>query len=145
MDDKMAEVYATVKWDTYNDTSRTIEMICTVTHNMRNAQHLAKTWSKYAPKAFLDVVKKEFASEDVSILQQAWEKFVGSTDCLENQDHDKVIAELDEKACVVHVTGQQREVHKISDCLKRDHSRIQEELTKFRMLVSDVTFQKARG
>ena len=40
MDDKMAEVYATVEWDTYSDTSRTIELKCTVTHSMKNAQHL---------------------------------------------------------------------------------------------------------
>jgi len=145
MNNKMAGVYATVKWDTYSDTSRTIELTSTVTHSMKNAQHLAKTWSKDAPNTFLDVCKKEFASEDVSILKQAWKKFLGSSACLENQDHDKVIAEIDAEACVVRVTGQQREVHKISDCLKRDHSRIQEELTQFRKLVSDVTFQKARG
>ena len=130
MDDKMAEVYATVKWDTYSDTSRTIELTCTVTHSMKNAQHLAKTWNKDAPEAFLDVMKKEFASEDVSILQQAWEKFVNCITYTEDQDRDKVVADVDANACIVRVTGQRKEVHNISDRLKRDHSRIQEELKK---------------
>ena len=138
MDDKMAEVYATVEWDTYSDTSRTIELTCTVAHSMKNAQHLAKTWSKDAPKAFLDVMKKEFASEDVSILQQAWEKFVKRITYTEDQDRDKVVANIDANACIVRVTGQRKEVHNMSDRLKRDHSRIQEEITRESEFVTEV-------
>ena len=140
MHDKMAEVevYATVEWDTYSDTSRTIELTCTVTYSMENAQHLAKTWSKDAPKAFLDVVKKEFASEEVIILQQAWEKFVKCIRYTEDEDRDKVVADVDANACIVRVTGQQKEVHKISDRLKHDHSRIQEEITRISKFVTEV-------
>ena len=138
MDDKMAEVYATVEWDTYSDTSRTIELTCTVTHSMKNAPHLAKTWSKDAPVAFLDVLKNQFASEDVSILQGAWEKFVECITYTEDQDRDKVVADVDANACIVRVTGQRTEVHNISDRLKLDHSRIQEDITRVSRLVTEV-------
>ena len=145
MDDKMAEVYATVEWDTYSDTSRTIELTCTVTHSMTNAQQLGKTWNKDAPMAFLDVLKKEFASEEVSILQQAWETFVNCITYTEDQDRDKVVADVDANALTVHVTGQRKEVHYLSDRFKRDHSHIQEELNQLGTLVSDKTCEKARG
>ena len=71
LDDKMTDVAAAVEWGTYSDTSRYVELTCTITHNTKNAQHRAKTWSHDAPKTFMDVVNREFASEDINILQQA--------------------------------------------------------------------------
>ena len=129
--DKMTDVAATIEWDSYSDTSRTIELTCTITHNMKNAQHLAKTWLQDAPKIFLDVLDREYASEDIDTLQER----IGYVDDL---DPSKIHVDVDQDACVVHVTGGRTEVEDVCSRLKRDHSHVQEEMTRAATIVTEV-------
>ena len=138
VDDKMADVAAAVEWDTYSDISRSIELTCTITHNMKNAQHLAKTWSQEAPKMFMDVLNREFASEDINILQQAWRTFVERTGYVTGLDPSRVHVDVDEDACVLYVSGHRNDVEDLFSRLKRDHKHVQEEMTRATKIVTEV-------
>ena len=77
VDTEMAKVEALVEWETYNDTSNSIELTCTISHNMKNAQTMVKTWSKTASKTFLDVLANNFVSQQIETVDANWEPFMG--------------------------------------------------------------------
>ena len=138
VDNKMADVSAAVEWGSYSYISRSIELTCTITHNMKNAQHLAKTWSQDAPKIFLGVLDREYASEDIDTLQQAWERFAERIGYVDDLDPSNVHVDVDQDACMVHVTGRISEVEGVCSRLKRDHSQVQEEMTRAATIVTEV-------
>ena len=138
VDDKMADVAAAVEWGSYSDISRSIELRCTITHNMKNAQHMAKTWSQDAQKIFLDVLDREYASENIDTLQEVWGRFAERIGYVDDLDPSKVHVDVDQDACVVHVTGRINEVEGVCSRLKRDHSQVQEEMTRAATIVTEV-------
>ncbi|KAI0242558.1 hypothetical protein LSAT2_012859, partial [Lamellibrachia satsuma] len=72
---KMAEESAVVKWETYNATSNSIELTCTISHNTKNVQAMAKwkTWSQTLSKNFLGVLANNFVSRQVEAVDESWE------------------------------------------------------------------------
>ena len=138
VNDKMADVAAAVEWDSYSDTSRSIELTCTITHNMKNAQQRAKTWSLDATKIFLGILDREYASEDIDTPQQAWGRFAERIGYLGDLDPSKIHVEVDQDACVVHVTGGRTEVEGVCSRLKCDHSHVLEEMTRAATIVTKV-------
>ena len=137
VDDKMADVAADVEWDSYSDTSRSVELTCTITHNMKNAQHRAKTWSHDAPKIFMDVLNREFASEDINIPQQGWRTFVGRTGYVTGLDPSRVHVDVDENANVMHISGHRNDVENVFTRVKHDHIHVQEEMTRAATFVTE--------
>ena len=117
----MADVTTAVEWGTYSDISGCIELTCTITHNTKNAQNLAKTWSQDAPKTFMDVLNREFASQDINILQQAWRMFVERTGYVTGLDPSRVHVDVDGDACIVHISGNRNDVEDLFARLKHDH------------------------
>ena len=138
VDDKMADAAAAVEWDSYSDASRSIELTCTITHNMKNAQHLAKTWSQDAPKIFLDVLDREYASEDIDTLQEAWGRFAERIGYLDDLDPSNVHVDVDQDACMVRVTGGRTEVEDVCSRLKHDRTLVQEEMTRAAKVITEV-------
>ena len=134
----MTDVAAAVEWDSYSDTSRSIELTCTITHNMKNAQQRAKTWNQDAQKIFLDVLDREYASEDIDTLQEVWGRFAERIGYVDDLDTSNIHVDVDQDACVVHVTGGRTEVEDMCSCLKRDHSHVQEEMTREAKIVTEV-------
>ena len=136
--DKMTDVAAAVEWDSYSDTSRSIELTCTITHNMKNAQQRAKTWNQDAQKIFLDVLDREYASEDIVTLQEVWGRFAERIGYVDDLDPSNIHVDVDQNACVVHVTGGRTEVEDVCSRLKRDHSHVQEEMARAATIVTEV-------
>ena len=138
VNDKVTDVAAAVEWDSYSDTSRSIELTCTITHDMKNAQQRAKTWSQDAPKIFLDVLDREYASEDIDTLQEVWGSFAERIGYVEDFDPSKIHVDVDQDACVVRVTGGRTEVEDVCSRLKRDYTLVQEEMTRAATIVTEV-------
>ena len=133
----MAEVAAEVEWGTYNDRSTSIELTCTISHKMKNAQTMAKTWSQTVSMTFLDVLASKFASEQIETLQEAWQQFKGCIGYVDELDPSKICVDINDDACSVCFTGQIKEVDDISTKLKDDHSKVQDEMTKAATIVTE--------
>ena len=133
----MAEVAADVEWGTYNDGSNSIELTCTISHKMKNAQTMAKTWSQTVSKTFLDALARNFASEQIETLQEAWQQFKGCIGYVGKLDPSKICVDVSDDACSVCITGQRKEIDNISTKLKDDHSKVQEEMTKAATVVTE--------
>ena len=73
VDTKMAAVAAVVEWETYNDTSSSIELRCTLSHKMKGVCQLAKMWDKTAIRTFMQVTKsfQEVLNSEL-VCEQAW-------------------------------------------------------------------------
>ena len=137
VDTKMAEVAAVVEWGTYNDGSNSIGLTCTISHNMKNAQSMAKTWSHTAENTFLDVLAKNFAFEQIETLQEAWPIFIQRVSYVDELDPYKICVRVDKDTCLVCITGQIIEVENLSAQLKEDHSKVQEEMIRAATTVTE--------
>ena len=98
---KMAEEAAVVKWETYNATSNSIELTCTISHNTKNVQAMAKwkTWSQTLSKNFLGVLVNNFVSRQVEAVDESWEP-----PCIDMYDGQ------DEIAYTACITGQKTKI-----------------------------------
>ena len=134
----MADVAADVEWATYNDGSNSIELTCTISHKMKNAQTMAKTWSQTVSKTFLDALASNFASEQIDTLQEAWQQFKGCIGYVDELDPSKICVNISDDACSVCITGHIKEIDDISTKLKADHSKVQEEMTKAATIVTEI-------
>ena len=135
VDTEMAQVAAVVEWGTY--TYNSIELMCTISHKMTNAQAMAKMWNQTASKTFLDVFTKNFVSVQTETLQEAWKPFMGCTIYLNEIDPSKICVDVSDDACSVCITGLRKEVDDISAKLKDDHSKVQEEMTRAATIVAE--------
>ena len=133
----MAEVAAEVEWGTYNDGSTSIELTCTISHKMKNAQTMAKTWSQTVSMTFLNVLASNFASEQIETIQEAWQQFKGCIGYVAELDPSKICVDINDDACSVCITGQRKEIDNISTKLKDDHSKVQEEMIKAATIVTE--------
>ena len=128
VDSKMAEVAAVVEWETYDITSTSVVLTCTITHTMEEAHAMARTWRQDVSTAFQDVLAKHFASEKIDTLQEAWKPFVSRIGYVNELDHTKIAVELCANTFHVSITGLISEVDVLSSKLKDDHSKVQEEM-----------------
>ena len=130
VDSKMAEVAAVVEWETYDDTSTSVELTCTITHTMEEAHVMARTWRQDVSTAFQDVLATHFASEEIGTLQETWKPFVSRIGYVNELDHTKIAVVLCADTFHVSITGIITEVDVLSSKLKDDHSKVQEEMKK---------------
>ena len=130
VDCKMAEVAAVVEWETYDNTSTSVELTCTITHTMEEAHTMARTWRQDVSTAFQDVLAKHFASEKIGTLQEAWKPLMSRIGYVNELDHTKIAVVLCDDTFNVTFTGLIKEVDVLSSKLKGDHSKVQEEMKK---------------
>ena len=137
VDTAMAQVSAVVEWGTYSNGSSSIELTCTISHKITNAQTLARTWNKTVSKTFLDVVAKHFASEQIETLQEAWQPFLERIGYVDELDPSKISVDVSKDTCTVSITGVRKEVEHLSAQLEEDHSKVQEQMTRAAKIVTE--------
>ena len=138
VDTKMAEVAAVVEWETYNDTSKSVQLTCTITHTMKDAQTKAKTWSQDVSQTFLDALTKHFASDKIETLQEVWQMFRERIDSsVSKAGPSKIGVETNDDECSIRMTGLRDDVENLSSKLKYDHAKVQEELKRAATIVSE--------
>ena len=138
VDERMADVAAAVDWDTYSDTRGCIELTCQISHGMKDALSLAKTWTQDAQDRFVGVITDKFASEEIVVQQQAWGLFTEWIAYVKDLDCDKIAVDVDDRACVVRLTGLRQEVEVMCRRLQRDQSNAQDEVTRAAIVVTEV-------
>ena len=136
MDTKMAEVAAVVEWETHKGTSNDVQLTCTITHTMKDAQTKAKTWSHDVSQTFLDALTKHFASDQIETQQEAWQKFRERIDVsVSEADPNKIVVETNDDECSIWMTGLRDEVENLSSKLKDEHAKVQEEMKRAATIV----------
>ena len=138
VEERMVDVAAAVDWDTYSETSGSVELTCQISHSTKDAHYLAKTWTQDAQDSFSRVLTDEFASEEVVVQQQAWGLFTERIAYVNDLDCDKIAVDVDNSACVVRVTGLRQDVEAMCDRLQRDQSQAQDEVTRAANVVTVV-------
>ena len=135
---KMAEMAAVVEWETYNDTSNDVQLTCTITHTMKDAQTKAKTWSQDVSQTFLDALTKYLASDKIETLQEAWPMFIERIDVsVREADPSKIVVETNDDECSICMTGLRDDVENLSSKLKDEHTKVQEEMKRAATIVTE--------
>ena len=133
----MSEVNAVVEWQDHSDMSRDIELTCTIKYTMENAFDLAKDWMQTAPTVFLQVLERDFAFEQIDASPEAWQMYYGRIGYVKELDHNKILVNVIQNDCVVRITGLRSEVEKLSAHLKDDLSKVQDEISRAAMMISE--------
>ena len=138
VDSKMKEVAAVVEWETYNGTSNGVQLTCTITHTMKDAQTKAKTWSQNVSQIFLEALTNLLASDKIETQQEAWQKFRERIDVsVSEADPGKIVVETKDDECAICMTGLRDEVENLSSKLKDEHAKVQEEMKRAATIVTE--------
>ena len=137
VNEKMNQVEAIVEWQDYNDTSNDIVMTCTIKNAMENAFELADNWKQTAPNTFLDVLKEDFAFEQIDASEDVWQMYCGRIFYVQDHDHNKVLVDINPYDYVVSVVGRISEVVEISARLRDDLLKAHEDIKRAAMEITE--------
>ena len=138
LDITMTEMAAVVEWETYNGTSNDVELTCTITHTMKDAQTKAKTWSQDVSQTFQDALTNLLASDKIETLQEAWPMFMTRIDVsVREADPSKIVVETNDDECSIYITGLRNVVENLSSKLKEEHLKLQQEMTRAATIITE--------
>ena len=131
VDTKMAEVAAVVEWETYNVTSNDVQLTCTITPMMKDAQTKAKTWSQDVSQTFLDALTRHFTFGKIETLQKAWPMFIECIDVsVREADPSKIVVETNDDECSIYIIGLRNVVENLSSKLREELLKVQQEMIR---------------
>ena len=107
----------------YNERDGSIELRCTLSHELKNAHILAHTWIERASKAFNellgsrfdsdsvdivtedivteDIVTEDIVTEDIVTEPEDWDAFMGRINYVRDIQNDAVVVAEFDKVCTV--------------------------------------------
>ena len=138
VDAEMFGVAAVVDWGSYNDSANSVELRCSLSHQMEDAYNRAKTWDHTAVNTLLDVLANNFASEQLETLREAWQPFLGCVGFIDELDHVKISVSISCKACFVCIAGPRSVVKSLSLRFKDEHAKVKEEMARAATIVTEM-------
>ena len=137
VDAEIAGVSAIVDWGSYNHSTNSVELRCSLSHQMEGARNMAKTWDRTAVKTLLDVLAKNFASEQLETKQEAWQPFLARVGYIDQIDPTRIIISVSNDTCSVSIVGLRCEVQNLASSFEEDLAKVQEELTRAGSIVTE--------
>ena len=137
VDAEMAVVSAVVDWESYNDSANSVELMCSLSHQMEGARTKAKTWDLTAAKTLQDVLAKNFASAQLETLQEAWQPFLRRVVYIHELDPTRICVDVCSEACSVSIVGLRAEVESLSSRFEEDRAKVEEEMTREGSIVTE--------
>ena len=138
VDSEMAGVSAVVDWESFNDSANSVELTCSLSHQIEGAHNMAKSWHRTAVEALLDVLAKNFASEQLETLQEAWQPFLDRVGYIDQIDPETICVDFSNEACSVSIAGLQAEVGDLSSRFEEDRAKVEDEMTRARSIVTEM-------
>ena len=138
VDANMAGVAAVVDWGSYNDSTNSVELRCSLSDQMEDARNMAKTWGHTSVEAFMDVLAKNFASDQLETLREAWQPLLGRVGDIYQLDPTRISVDVSSEACSVSIAGLRSEVESLSSRFREDCAKVEEEITTAATIVTEV-------
>ena len=130
VDTEMVGAAAVVDWGSYNDSTNSVELRCSLSHTIVDARNIAKTWDRMAAKALQDVLAKNFASEQLETLREAWQPLLGCVGFIDEIDQFKINVNISCGACFVSIAGPSTVVKHMSLRFKEEHAKMNEKMAR---------------
>ena len=130
VDAETAGAAAIVDWESYNDSTNSVELTCSLSHKMDGAYNMAKTWDHTAVKTVMDVLATNFASDQLETSLEAWQAFLGRVGDIHQLDPTAIYVDVSNEACSMSIAGLRTEVENLSSRFEEDRAKVEEETTR---------------